>query len=58
MMRALIRMLVSRTTRSHRTDFLIDHVEKFLLIEFGVAFLDLVDSEFQHTPSHGGIDEF
>lgn len=51
-------MLVSRTTRTHRTDFLIDHVEKFLLIEFGVAFLDLADSKFQHTPSHGGIDEF
>ena len=56
-MRALTRMLVSRTTRRRRAHLLVDQVENVLLVAFGVAFLDLPDGQIEYAPAHGFVDE-
>ena len=56
-MRAPIRMLVSRTTRTRGVYLLVDQVEEVLLVISDIAVLDIANRKVQHAASHGVVDE-
>ena len=57
MIRALINMLVSRTTRTHGVHFIIYQFEDLLLVISGITILDLLNSKVKHAPSYCFINE-
>ncbi len=57
MIRALINMLVSRTTCTHDVHFIIYQFEKLLLVISGITILDLLNSKIKHAASHCFINE-
>ena len=57
MIRAPIKMLVSRTTRTCGVHLIVDQVEYLLLAISVIAILDLANGEIQHATAHGFIDE-
>src|SRR3546814_18446949 len=50
-------MLVSRTTRTRRAHFLVDHVEELLLVVAGIAVLDAANREVQDLAAYRFVHE-
>src|SRR3546814_18906744 len=50
-------MLVSRTTRTRRAHFLVDHVEELLLVVAGIAVLDAANREVQDLAAYRFVPE-
>src|SRR3546814_5847570 len=50
-------MLVSRTTRTRRAHFLVDHVEALLLVVAGIAVLDAANREVQDLAAYRFVHE-
>ena len=57
MIRALIRIFVSRTTRTHGVHFIINQFEDLLLVISGITILDLTNGKIKHAASHCFINE-